>query len=84
MGNNGSAPAPGAGVDVPKPAEAKSSCGKPKTNAQGKRICCVCKDTKSIRDDCIVRNGEERCQDFISAHNQCLRSEGFEVDEQRA
>ena len=53
--------------------------GQPRTNAKGKKICCVCKETKGVRDECIVRNGEERCVMFIEAHNQCLRSEGFDV-----
>ncbi|KAF8820059.1 putative copper chaperone COX17-1 [Cardiosporidium cionae] len=44
-----------------------------------KRICCVCKETKSVRDECIVLNGEEKCAAFIEAHNQCLRREGFDV-----
>lgn len=46
---------------------------------QKKGICCVCKETKAARDECILLNGEERCQQFIEAHNQCLRSEGFDV-----
>ncbi|CAD7956865.1 unnamed protein product [Amoebophrya sp. A25] len=48
-------------------------------SAAGKKICCVCKDTKSARDECVVRNGETRCQQFIEAHNRCLRAEGFDV-----
>lgn len=44
-----------------------------------KKICCVCKEAKRIRDECIILNGEERCQAFIEAHKACLRSEGFQV-----
>lgn len=59
------------------------SCeGKKVSLKTGKKICCVCKPTKQVRDECIVLNGEERCKDFINAHNQCLRSEGFEVKDQ--
>ena len=45
----------------------------------GKKICCVCKETKSARDDCIVFHGEEKCRSFIDTHNQCLKKEGFDV-----
>lgn len=44
-----------------------------------KKICCACPDTKKTRDECIVLNGEEACQQFIEAHKLCLRSEGFNV-----
>lgn len=54
-------------------------CNKEKSKTTGKRICCVCKPTKHARDECVVLNGEEKCKIFIEAHNQCLRSEGFDV-----
>lgn len=60
--------------------ESSKSGSCPKVNAKGKKICCVCKETKGVRDECIVRNGEERCKQFIEAHNQCLREEGFSVN----
>ncbi|XP_062200027.1 uncharacterized protein LOC133902452 [Phragmites australis] len=44
-----------------------------------KKICCACPDTKKLRDDCIVQNGEDACGKLIEAHRQCLRSEGFNV-----
>eukprot|EP00921_Rhytidocystis_pertsovi_P012036 GHVQ01019490.1.p2 GENE.GHVQ01019490.1~~GHVQ01019490.1.p2 ORF type:complete len:120 (+),score=29.99 GHVQ01019490.1:313-672(+) len=44
------------------------------------KLCCVCKETKSARDECIVMNGEDMCRSFIEAHNQCLRHKGFHVD----
>jgi len=44
-----------------------------------KKICCACPDTKKLRDDCIVQNGEDACGKFIEAHLQCLRAEGFNV-----
>lgn len=59
------------------------SCDNKKISAKtGKKICCVCKPTKEVRDQCIVLNGEERCKEFIFAHNQCLRDEGFDVVDQ--
>merc|ERR1711879_503461 len=51
----------------------------PTTNAAGKRICCVCKDTKKVRDECIFQFGEEKCQEPIELHKVCLRSEGFDI-----
>lgn len=44
-----------------------------------KRICCACPDTKKLRDECIVENGESACTKWIEAHRMCLRSEGFKV-----
>ncbi|CAM9514775.1 unnamed protein product [Ectocarpus sp. 12 AP-2014] len=31
------------------------------------------------RDDCVIMNGEEECKNFIEAHKECLRSEGFDI-----
>ncbi|ERN18777.1 hypothetical protein AMTR_s00067p00068140 [Amborella trichopoda] len=42
-----------------------------------KKICCVCPDTKRLRDECIVEHGEAACSKWIEAHLQCLRMEGF-------
>ncbi|CRG97270.1 cytochrome c oxidase copper chaperone, putative [Plasmodium gallinaceum] len=44
-----------------------------------KKICCVCLETKKLRDECIVKLGEEQCKKFIDDHNQCLRNEGFDI-----
>ncbi|CAL5200112.1 unnamed protein product [Lathyrus oleraceus] len=44
-----------------------------------KKICCACPDTKRLRDECIVENGEDACAKWIEAHRLCLRSEGFNV-----
>ena len=45
------------------------------------KICCACPDTRLPRDECIVRNGEDRCLDQINAHNDCLRRLGFKVSD---
>ena len=39
--------------------------------------CCACPETRKMRDDCMIMNGEEKCQPFIEAHKECLRSKGF-------
>lgn len=44
-----------------------------------KKMCCACPDTKKLRDDCIVAQGEDKCADLIEMHKKCLRSEGFDV-----
>jgi len=51
----------------------------PVVGKSGKKICCSCPDTKSKRDECVVRNGESNCLNLIEAHKQCLREEGFRV-----
>ena len=45
----------------------------------GKKICCSCPETKQKRDECIVKNGEDKCLQYIDAHKACLRLEGFTV-----
>ncbi len=62
-----------------KSQEKTSECSAEVSKTTGKRICCVCKPTKELRDECIVLNGEDQCRAFIDAHNQCLRAEGFDV-----
>ncbi|KAL3848634.1 hypothetical protein ACJIZ3_010516 [Penstemon smallii] len=44
-----------------------------------KKICCACPETKKLRDECIVTNGESACEKWIEAHRKCLRAEGFNV-----
>ena len=41
--------------------------------------CCVCLDTKRVRDECMINKGEEHCGDLIEAHKQCLRDLGFNI-----
>lgn len=42
-----------------------------------KKICCTCKPSKLVRDDCYAKYGETKCKDILEAHKMCLRSEGF-------
>ena len=41
--------------------------------------CCVCPETKSVRDVCIIEKGQEHCLDLIEAHKACMRKLGFNV-----
>ena len=43
------------------------------------KACCACPETKRVRDECIVLNGEENCQPLIEAHKQCMRDMGFNI-----
>jgi len=51
----------------------------PVLGKSGKKICCSCPDTKQRRDECVVKNGEDKCASVIEAHKECLRAEGFTV-----
>ncbi|XP_034335191.1 cytochrome c oxidase copper chaperone-like [Crassostrea angulata] len=41
--------------------------------------CCACPETRKIRDECILENGEENCKEAIEAHKECLRKLGFKI-----
>ena len=41
--------------------------------------CCACPETRIPRDECVIENGEENCQDLIEAHKQCMLKHGFVV-----
>jgi cytochrome c oxidase assembly protein subunit 17 len=58
-----------------QPAKAAMTVGK-----SGKKICCSCPETKKVRDECVVTNGQEQCLQAIEAHKACLRAEGFRID----
>ena len=64
-----SAPVESEPPTAPQEEEKKPSC----------KICCACPDTRKVRDDCLVFNGEEGCGEQIEAHKACLRAEGFKV-----
>lgn len=46
-----------------------------------KHPCCVCKDTRRIRDECVATHGMDfpKCLKLIEEHKQCMRDEGFNV-----
>jgi len=43
------------------------------------RPCCACPETRKLRDNCIMTNGEENCLKFIEDHKKCLKELGFHV-----
>jgi len=60
--------------NFPSPATADNSETKPKCKA-----CCACPETKKIRDECVLFNGEENCSKEIEAHRACMRAAGFNI-----
>ncbi|KAL1525633.1 hypothetical protein AB1Y20_020486 [Prymnesium parvum] len=56
-------------AELAKPEEKKPPC----------KICCACPETRKARDDCVVFNGEDACEQQIEAHKACLRAQGFKV-----
>lgn len=42
--------------------------------------CCACPETRDRRDKCVFENGEENCLELIKAHQDCMRSMGFDVN----
>jgi cytochrome c oxidase assembly protein subunit 17 len=58
------------------PAEAALLAATPKPKKLGP--CCVCKETKKVRDECLLFKTEEDCQQEIFKHNACLKEHGFE------
>lgn len=43
------------------------------------KACCACPETKRIRDECVLLNGEENCSKEIEAHRACMRAAGFNI-----
>jgi cytochrome c oxidase assembly protein subunit 17 len=41
--------------------------------------CCACPETKGIRDECVLLNGQENCSKEIEAHLACMRAAGFNI-----
>ena len=41
--------------------------------------CCVCKETKNLRDECIRFKSEEECIKEFENHKKCLIEQGFKV-----
>lgn len=43
--------------------------------------CCVCKDEKAKRDECLLINGQEsgKCDSLIGEYKKCMKGFGFEI-----
>jgi len=60
---------------------AKANPEKCKESSDSKKLkaCCACPETKKLRDQCVVENGEENCGPQIEAHKRCMREAGFDI-----
>lgn len=45
------------------------------------KICCACPNERRARDECVIFNGFEKCNEQISAFYSCLLSEGFSQEQ---
>ncbi|KAL1582957.1 hypothetical protein WHR41_08237 [Cladosporium halotolerans] len=45
--------------------------------------CCVCKDEKAARDECMLfstaQDPQAACQDLVSKYRSCMKGFGFEL-----
>ncbi|KAK5168509.1 hypothetical protein LTR04_006587 [Oleoguttula sp. CCFEE 6159] len=45
--------------------------------------CCVCKDEKAARDECMLfsnsSNPQAECEDMVSRYRSCMRGYGFSL-----
>ncbi|KAH7108320.1 cytochrome C oxidase copper chaperone-domain-containing protein [Auriculariales sp. MPI-PUGE-AT-0066] len=51
-------------------------------NPKGLKPCCACPETKSVRDECFLNNGDaadDKCRDLVAAHKACMAGYGFNV-----
>ncbi|KAH8100233.1 cytochrome C oxidase copper chaperone-domain-containing protein [Cristinia sonorae] len=75
----GGSPTPAA---APKPFDPTDPKQNP-LNPEGLKPCCACPKTKSLRDDCFLKNdasvADEKCKELVQAHIACMRGYGFKV-----
>ncbi|CAL9774289.1 unnamed protein product [Musa acuminata subsp. burmannicoides] len=79
MGNTVGMPLQAKSPDPSATSQVLAAAGPTPDSKPKKKICCACPDTKRLRDECIVENGEAACEKWIQAHLRCLRAEGFKV-----
>jgi cytochrome c oxidase assembly protein subunit 17 len=60
--------------NLPTPVTVENGETKPKCKA-----CCACPETKTVRDECVLLNGQENCSKEIEAHLACMRAAGFNI-----
>ncbi|EON61977.1 hypothetical protein W97_01195 [Coniosporium apollinis CBS 100218] len=45
--------------------------------------CCVCKDEKAARDECMLfsqsDNAQQECRDLVSRYRSCMAGYGFSI-----
>ncbi|KAI5796645.1 cysteine alpha-hairpin motif superfamily [Geopyxis carbonaria] len=52
-----------------------------KPTSSAPKPCCVCKEEKALRDECLLFSevGEEKCLDKIAAYKKCMAGFGFKI-----
>ncbi|KAF2146441.1 uncharacterized protein K452DRAFT_205083, partial [Aplosporella prunicola CBS 121167] len=64
------------GADVKTAGSSTASENKPKP-------CCVCKDEKAARDECMLfsnsDNAQQECQDLVAKYKSCMAGYGFSL-----
>ncbi|MCJ1288532.1 hypothetical protein MMC34_000060 [Xylographa carneopallida] len=58
---------------------------KPSGSASAKvKPCCVCKDEKAARDECMLfsngSNPQEECQGMVQKYRSCMKGFGFDIN----
>ncbi|OQO06278.1 hypothetical protein B0A48_08866 [Cryoendolithus antarcticus] len=55
----------------------------PSTTASKPKPCCVCKDEKAARDECMLfstaKDPQAACQDMVSGYRRCMEGFGFSI-----
>nr|OQO32023.1 hypothetical protein B0A51_00822 [Rachicladosporium sp. CCFEE 5018] len=53
------------------------------TTASKPKPCCVCKDEKAARDECMLfstaKDPQAACQDMVSGYRRCMEGFGFSI-----
>ncbi|XP_074027594.1 cytochrome c oxidase copper chaperone-like [Leptinotarsa decemlineata] len=65
--------------NVSEKVEAASNVSQQTEAPKKLKPCCACPETKKVRDECIILNGEENCKHLIEAHKECMRKAGFNI-----
>ncbi|KAF4310112.1 Cytochrome c oxidase copper chaperone [Botryosphaeria dothidea] len=64
------------GADLKPAGSSAAAAAKPKP-------CCVCKDEKAARDECMLfsnsDNAQEACKDLVSKYKTCMAGFGFNI-----
>ncbi|KAE9974688.1 hypothetical protein EG328_003700 [Venturia inaequalis] len=67
---------------LPPPAQITKSTESQLTRSNA-QPCCVCKDEKSARDECMLfsrsDNPQQECQSMVEKYKLCMRGFGFET-----
>lgn len=43
--------------------------------------CCACPETRKQRDDCLFKFDEIKCKELMQKHIECMKKEGFVLNE---